>query len=178
MPARARIGGTISEIARERRQQVEGRQVIAIVRRRQDRASDSGPPRRRSRALQSQLENGRDRARRAPRAAGRKGRGAAERLDAAQLLLEVVTNQLAAAEATQGGDRAARQEGEILAPASGRVLTVPVTAGSVILAGEEIARIAGGGYYLRLAARAARAEIAEGTGRVGERGIDRQRRRQ
>ena len=43
-----------------------------------------------------------------------------------------------------------QSEGEVLAPAPGRVLTVPVTKGSVIMPGEPIARIAGGGYFLRL----------------------------
>ena len=37
-----------------------------------------------------------------------------------------------------------------MAPAPGRVLSVPVTKGSVVMPGETIARIAGGGYFLRL----------------------------
>ncbi len=63
------------------------------------------------------------------------------------------------------------REGEVLAPASGRVLTVPVTQGSVILAGEEIARVAGGGTFLRLSLPERHAaEIVEGdTVTVGER---------
>ena len=38
----------------------------------------------------------------------------------------------------------------MLAPAPGRVLGVPVTKGSVVMPGETVARIAGGGYFLRL----------------------------
>ena len=39
----------------------------------------------------------------------------------------------------------------MLAPADGRVLTVPVTKGAVIMGGEPVATIGGGGFYLRLA---------------------------
>ena len=42
-------------------------------------------------------------------------------------------------------------EGDVLAPGDGRVLTVPVTRGAVILAGEPVATIGGGGFFLRLA---------------------------
>ena len=38
-----------------------------------------------------------------------------------------------------------------MAPGDGRVLTVPVTRGAVVLAGEPIATIGGGGFFLRLA---------------------------
>jgi multidrug efflux pump subunit AcrA (membrane-fusion protein) len=64
------------------------------------------------------------------------------------------------------------REGQTLAPATGRVLTVPVTAGSVVLAGEPVARIASGRYYLRLSLPERHAtEIVEGAAVVmGERG--------
>ena len=42
-------------------------------------------------------------------------------------------------------------EGDVLAPEDGRVLTVPVTRGAVILAGEPVATIGSGGLFLRLA---------------------------
>ena len=42
------------------------------------------------------------------------------------------------------------KEGDVLAPLSGRVLSVPVTGESVVMAGDTIVRIAGGGYFLRL----------------------------
>jgi hypothetical protein len=85
--------------------------------------------------------------------------------------VEVYTNQLAAAEANRAVIDQQSREGEVLAPASGRVLSVPVTLGSVILAGEEVARIAGGGYFLRLSLPERHAaEIVEGdTVAVGER---------
>ena len=58
----------------------------------------------------------------------------------------------------------------MLAPAAGRVLAVPVTHGSVVLPGETIATIAGGGYFLRLSLPERHAaEIAEGDTRAGRR---------
>ncbi len=42
------------------------------------------------------------------------------------------------------------QEGEVLAPAQGRVLTIPVTTGAVVMPGETIAKIAANAYVLRL----------------------------
>ena len=53
----------------------------------------------------------------------------------------------------------------MLAPGDGRVLTVPVTRGAVVLAGEPVATIGGGGFFLRLAIPERHADSAEG-GRV------------
>ena len=75
-----------------------------------------------------------------------------------------MTNQLAAAEAERAVIVAEAAEGDVVAPASGRVLRVPVTEGSVVLPGEEIALVAGGGYFLRLALPERHAaEIVEGS---------------
>jgi hypothetical protein len=41
-------------------------------------------------------------------------------------------------------------EGKVLAPAAGRVLTVPVTAGTVVMAGEAVASVAERNFVLRL----------------------------
>jgi hypothetical protein len=42
-------------------------------------------------------------------------------------------------------------EGEVLAPGDGRILKVPVTKAAVVLPGEVVANIGGGGFFLRLA---------------------------
>ncbi len=58
--------------------------------------------------------------------------------------------QAAAARAQTGIATAMRAEGRIIAPRSGRVTSVPVTQGSVLMAGEAIAVIAGGVPVLKL----------------------------
>ena len=75
----------------------------------------------------------------------------AQRLDQLRTTVDVTRNQLAAAEAQRAVVVQQGAEGEVLAPGDGRVLTVPVTRGAVVLAGEPIAVIGGGGFFLRLA---------------------------
>jgi RND family efflux transporter MFP subunit len=75
---------------------------------------------------------------------------ARSRLDTLQTRVDVLTNQIAAAQSERAVIVQQGAEGDVLAPASGRVLSVPVTRGSVVMPGETIARIASGGYFLRL----------------------------
>ena len=122
-------------------------------------------------ALNSQLANAKTQLDRAQQLRTT-GAGTQANLDQARTQFEVATNQVAAAEAERAVIEQGAREGEVLAPATGRVLTVPVTPGSVIMAGEPVARIATGPYYLRLSLpeRHAR-EIVEGASvEVGERG--------
>lgn len=72
------------------------------------------------------------------------------RLDEAKLAYEVASNELKAAQAERLVLNKQIEEGGVLAPASGRVLVVPVTEGSVVMSGESIATIAANGYLLRL----------------------------
>ena len=114
--------------------------------------SPSRSPRstRRSRALQSQLATAETELTRGEALVEQgRGDGAAARPAAHQV--DVTRNQLAAAEAQRSVVVQQGAEGEVLAPGDGRVLTVPVTRGAVILAGEPIATIGGGGFFLRLA---------------------------
>jgi RND family efflux transporter MFP subunit len=171
VPARARIGGTIAELRVSEGDEVAAGDVIAVV------IDDKIPlelmaAESKINALASQLENARTEVERVEELLA-KGVAAQSRLDAAKLQLEVVTNQLAASEAEKAVIEQRAREGNSLAPASGRVLTVPVTPGSVILPGEEIARIASGRYYLRLSLPERHAsEIATGDEVViGERGV-------
>ena len=55
---------------------------------------------------------------------------AKSRLDALQTRADVVSDQIAATQAERAVVVQQGAEGEVLAPASGRVLTVPVTKGS------------------------------------------------
>ena len=169
VPARARIGGTIRSIAVEEGSEVQEGEVIAIVV--DDKialqldAADAEVD-----ALRSQLENAETELTRAEQLLSR-GVAPQSRVDQARTQVDVYTNQLVAAEANRSVVLQQSREGEVLAPASGRVLSVPVTPGTVVLPGEALARIAGGGYFLRLSLPERHAaEIREGdTVVVGER---------
>ncbi|WP_330998630.1 efflux RND transporter periplasmic adaptor subunit [Ollibium composti] len=161
VPARARIGGTIREIRVSEGSEVREGDVIGVVvddkMALQLAAADA-----KIAALKSEFANARTELERAEQLVAQ-GVATQSRLDAARTALEVATNQVAAAEADKAVIAQGAKEGDVLAPATGRVLTVPVTAGSVIMAGEPVARIATGPYYLRLSLPERHAaEIAEG----------------
>lgn len=161
VPARARIGGTIAEIRVDEGSEVTEGDVIAVIVddkiALQKQAADA-----KIQALVSQLENARTDLARAEQLLS-SGSTTQSRVDQARTQVEVLTNQLAAAEAERAVIAVQSTEGEVVAPSTGRVLRVPITEGSVVLPGEEIALVAGGGYFLRLALPERHAsEITEG----------------
>lgn len=146
--ARARIGGSIVSLDVEEGTAVKAGDVVATVV--DDKlAIQLGALDSKIKALEAEFQNAQVELERGKSllAAGTVPKS---RVDALQTQVEVLSNQIAAAR----GDRAVvvqqGAEGQVIAPAPGRVLTVPVTKGSVVLPGETIARIAGGGYFLRL----------------------------
>lgn len=172
VPARARISGTIAEVRVSEGDEVDQGDVLATVVDEkialQLRAADA-----KIAALQSQSNNAQIELQRAQDLLA-KGAATQSRVDTARLQLDVVTSQLAAAAAEKAVISQSAKEGDTLAPQSGRVLTVPVTNGSVIMAGEPVARIASGSYYLRLALPERHAaEIVTGaTVIIGARGVN------
>lgn len=72
------------------------------------------------------------------------------RVDQLKTAFDVVTNELKSARAERLVAEEQVSEGQVLAPAAGRVLKVPVTEGSVVMAGESVATIAANEYLLRL----------------------------
>lgn len=72
------------------------------------------------------------------------------RVDQARTTFDVATNELSAAKSERAVIEKQAEEGQVLAPSTGRVLRVPVTEGSVVMAGESIATIAANDYLLRL----------------------------
>lgn len=72
------------------------------------------------------------------------------RVDQARATFDVATNELSAAKSERAVIEKQAEEGQVLAPSTGRVLRVPVTEGSVVMAGESIATIAANDYLLRL----------------------------
>lgn len=171
VPARARIGGTIREVRISEGSQVREREVLALVV--DDKlALELRAAEAKVQELKSQLENARTELDRTQMLMSR-GVTTQTRLDQAKTQFDVAVNQVAAAEADKAVVTQRAREGEILAPATGRVLTVPVTLGSVVMPGEPVARIASGNYYLRLSLPERHAsEIVQGSiVLVGERGL-------
>jgi RND family efflux transporter MFP subunit len=149
VPARARIGGLIVDLAVTEGEQVKEGQKIATV---QDdkiafqvAALDA-----QLRALKAQLETAESELARGQTLVD-KGVITAQRLDQLRTDVDVARNQLAATEAQRSVIVQQGAEGDVFAPGDGRVLTVPVTRGAVIMAGEVVATIGGGGVFLRLA---------------------------
>ena len=72
------------------------------------------------------------------------------RLDEARTNMDVADRSLASARAERQVLQQTRIEGDVLSPASGRILTVLVRKGSVVLPGEPVATLAAEAYILRM----------------------------
>lgn len=171
VPARARIGGTVVEIAVEEGDEVEAGDVIATV---ADPKLALGLDAldARIKAVSAQLDNARTNLERGRELFAR-GTISESRLDELSTQVDVLANDLGAVRAERAVIVQQSAEGAVAAPASGRVLAVPLTPGSVILPGETVATIAGGGYFLRLSLPERHAGgISEGDDvTVGKRGL-------
>ncbi|MEE2526151.1 efflux RND transporter periplasmic adaptor subunit [Hyphobacterium sp. HN65] len=146
--ARARIGGVIGELLVDEGDLVEAGDIIAVVV--DDRlAPQIGAANATAAALTAQLEQARTDLNRAQDLFDR-GIFAQARLDEAQTAVDVLENQLASARQGRAVLVQQTREGDVLAPTAGRILEVPVTAGTVVLPGENIASVASDLYVLRL----------------------------
>ena len=149
VPARARIGGTIIEMLVTEGDLVSQGQKIAVVR--DDKlvfqiaAIDAQLA-----ALKAQYDRAQGELERG-QALVDKGVVTAQRLDQLRTDVDVTRNQIAATEAQKSVVLQQQAEGDVLAPVAGRVLTTPVTRGGVLMAGEPVATVGGGGFFLRLA---------------------------
>ncbi|MCO5155285.1 MAG: efflux RND transporter periplasmic adaptor subunit [Aquamicrobium sp.] len=149
VPARARIGGTVVDLLVSEGDAVEAGQRIAVVR--DDKiAFQIAAYDAQLRALQAQLEKAEAELARGSSLVER-GVVTAQRLEQLRTDVDVTRSQIAASEAQRSVVVQQGEEGAVLAPALGRVLTVPVTKGAVVMAGEPAATIGGGGFFLRLA---------------------------
>lgn len=147
--ARARIPGTLVELAVTEGDVVAAGDVIARI---QDdrnefqiKAVDA-----QLLGLKASLGNARADLERA-RQLLKTGTTTAQRVDQLQTQVDVTENQIRSAEASRSVLVEQSAQGAVLAPASGKVLKVPVTRSAVVMAGETVATIGGGGYFLRLA---------------------------
>ncbi|HLP68803.1 MAG TPA: efflux RND transporter periplasmic adaptor subunit [Rhizobium sp.] len=159
VPARARIGGTVVDLRVTEGDSVSTGDVIATVRddkiEFQIAAIDA-----QLLGLKASLDNAHAELARGEELIKR-GVTTAQRLDALRTQVDVVRNQIAAAEAQRSVIVQQGKEGSVLAPTTGKVLSVPVTRDTVIMAGETVATIGGGGFFLRLAVPERHADLLE-----------------
>lgn len=149
LAARARIGGTVHDISVKVGDEVKEGDVIATVvdpkLALQLQALDA-----QIKSAAAQLDNARTTLERTQKLF-QQGAATRSSLDQAQTNVDVLASQLNAAKANRTVVAQQVKEGAVLAPGTGRVLTVPLADGSVILPGETVATMATGGYFLRLA---------------------------
>jgi len=169
--ARVRTPGTIASLKVDEGDSVKQGEVLALV----------GDPKISLRikaidarlvAIESRVETAKTELERAQTLKER-GFASQARVDQVQTTYDVALNELKSARAERAVIETEIEEGEVLAPTSGRVLKVPVTVGSVVLAGESIATIAANEYLLRLELpeRHARFIKVGDAVRVGARGL-------
>ncbi|MFC4669568.1 efflux RND transporter periplasmic adaptor subunit [Seohaeicola nanhaiensis] len=149
IPARARLGGTLTQITVAEGSKVEAGQTIGVV---TDEKLDLqlGAIDAQLRALGSQLENAKTELQRGESLLER-GVTTAQRLDQLRTEVRVLEGQIDATQADRDVLVQREAEGTVIAPIAGTVLDVPVTSGSVVLGGDVVAQIGGGGFFLRLA---------------------------
>ncbi len=147
-PARARIGGTLVELqVTEGDLVTEGQNLALIVD--EKLAFQLSALEAQKTALTAQLANAQAEVKRGEGLL-KQGVTTAQRQDALRTQADVLVGQLSALDAQMNVTRQSQTEGQVLAPAAGRVLDVPVARGAVVLPGETIALLAVGGNFLRL----------------------------
>jgi RND family efflux transporter MFP subunit len=148
VPARARIGGTVASLSVRQGDSVTPGQVIAMVGDEklllQIKSLDAQIA-----GLQSQLGQAQTDLTRAE-TLFRQGVGARTTMDQARTAMEVAGSALRARNAERAVTLQNLQEGQVLAPVAGRVITVPLTTGTVVLNGDTIATIGEQPFMLRL----------------------------
>lgn len=149
VPARSRIGGTLTTLDVTEGSATKAGQVIARI---TDPKLESqlAAAEARIASAKSQFENAETELKRNEELLA-KGATTTQRVDQVRTTVEVARNAVAEAEAARQVTATLIEDGNILAPADGRVLSVPVRLGAVVMPGEPVATITGGGVFLRLA---------------------------
>ena len=148
LPARSRIGGTIAELKVREGDRVAANDRIALVVDPKLSLQMQGLD---ARILGQQAQ--RDKARldfERAQELRRSGTVTQARFDEARTQLDISERNLKALQSERDVIVQQSAEGAVLAPVAGRVLKVPIAAGSVVLSGETIATIASENYILRL----------------------------
>jgi RND family efflux transporter MFP subunit len=148
VPARARIGGTVAELAVKEGDRVAGGQVVANIGDEkialQMKSLDAQIAGLDAQVAQAQTD--------LTRAEDLFARGTIPktRLDEARTAMTIASNAHRARNAERAVIAQQLAEGAVLAPTAGRILKVPVTTGTVVLPGEPVALVAEHNYVLRL----------------------------
>lgn len=146
--ARARINGTLSVVSVREGDFVQAGDKIAVVGDVKLGLQNQGL-RARIQAAEAALSKARQDNGRAEELL-RQGYATRARVDETRAALDIAENNLKAVQAEEKVVVQQADEGAVLAPAAGRVLKVPVTAGSVVMAGEVIAVLSQSNYVLRV----------------------------
>lgn len=149
IPARARLGGTLVQLDVAEGDIVAAGQPLAMIVDEKLAFRLSAIAAQRD-ALSAQLANAETELQRGEDLLAR-GVTTVQRLDGLRTQVDVLRGQIAAVDAESRAVQQQADEGAVPAPVAGRVLDVPVAAGAVVMPGEAIAQIGGGGLFLRLA---------------------------
>lgn len=147
-PARSRIGGTITALDVTEGDSVTAGQVIArIVDEKLELQLSAAEAR--LAAARSELANAETEVRRSELLLER-GSTTAQAVDRVRTQVTVARNAVAELESGKSVILQQMAEGAVIAPADGRVLSIPTRLGAVVLPGEAVATIAAGNVFLRL----------------------------
>jgi RND family efflux transporter MFP subunit len=169
--ARARLGGTIVSLKAKEGETAEAGAELATVADPklvlQTQALDA-----RIQSQQAQLDKAKSDLERANELLA-KGAATQVQVDAAKTAFDVAQRTLDAMRGDRSVIAQQMNEGAVLAPEAGRILTVPVSEGQVVLSGETIATLAEDRYILRLQLPERHAQFmrAGDTVQIGSRGL-------
>lgn len=148
VPARVRTGGTILELMVRQGDHVDRGQAIATVGDRKL-ALTVNSYAAQVQAAQAQLAQAKVEFERAQRLIA-SGAIARNSYDQARTAYNVAASNLKSTVAQRAVIEQQQTEGQVLAPTSGRVIAVPVTAGTVVMSGDTVATVAEQNFVLRL----------------------------
>lgn len=148
VPSRSRIGGTLVQLdVSEGTTVTEGQVIGKIVDQKLELQLEAADAR--IRAAQSQLNNAQTELARNEELLAR-GATTTQRVDQARTAVDVAQNAVSELQSAQQVVQQQMDEGSLIAPTTGRVLSVPIRLGEVVMPGEPVATIAGGSVFLRL----------------------------
>jgi len=148
LTARARIGGIVEQLKIKEGQTVESGAEIALIADQKLQLQIRGLDQR-IKSQQAQRDQARADAERYQELV-RRGAGTQTQADQSRTALDVAERVLSALNADRDVILQQMSEGGVVAPGKGRVITVPVVEGQVVMPGETIATIAVDGMILRL----------------------------